>query len=120
MTNRLTVKQFIRRSTIAGLLAIVVSSSAAGASPANVSRGEQIFDERCVFCHAAGPGHPGTQELAVKHSNGKALIQGRSDLTPIYIRTVVRNGLIEMPPFRPSEISDRDLDALIRYLTTVH
>lgn len=79
-------------------------------------RGEQIFDSRCIFCHGEGLGHPAWQMLALEKGKDKAEILGRPDLTPVYVKHVVRNGFIEMPPFRPSEISDPDLDALANYV----
>jgi mono/diheme cytochrome c family protein len=79
-------------------------------------RGEQIFNSRCIFCHGEGLGHPAWQMLALKKGKDKAEILGRPDLTPVYVKHVVRDGFIEMPPFRPSEISDPDLDALANYV----
>ena len=34
-----------------------------------------------------------------------------------YVKTIVRQGILLMPPFRPSEINDSELDALARYLS---
>jgi mono/diheme cytochrome c family protein len=105
-------------------LALTLSFSAGAAraaepnAPAN--RGEQIFATRCVFCHGEGLGHPAWQMLALKKGKDKAEILGRPDLTPVYIKHVVRDGFIEMPPFRPSEISDSDLDALASYVIHPH
>jgi mono/diheme cytochrome c family protein len=79
-------------------------------------RGEQVFATRCVFCHGEGLGHPAWQLLALKKGKDKAEILGRPDLTLIYVKHVVRDGFIEMPPFRASEISDPDLDALANYV----
>ena len=98
-------------------MAFAVAAAAPLAQAAGAAnRGRQIFDTRCVFCHGQGLGHPAWQMLALKKGKDKAEILGRSDLTPAYIKHVVRNGLIEMPPFRPSEISDPDLDALANYV----
>ncbi len=94
-------------------LAVGVSAAQAG----DAARGQQVFDTRCVFCHGEGLGHPAWQLLALKKGKDKAEIVGRSDLTPAYIKQVVRNGYIEMPPFRASEISNADLDALADYIT---
>jgi hypothetical protein len=35
----------------------------------------------------------------------------------VYVTTVVRNGLAEMPAYRPTEIDDSALSALLHYLT---
>jgi hypothetical protein len=44
------------------------------------------------------------------------VLERRRDLSGAYIHAVVRNGLLEMPPMRPTEVSDAELDALIRFL----
>ena len=97
-------------------LAFCAIGPARAADAPNLARGRQVFETRCVFCHGEGLGHPAWQLLALKKGKDKAEILGRSDLTPAYIEHVVRNGFIEMPPFRASEISNRDLDALAAYV----
>lgn len=108
-------------SSLIAAFALTLASAALGAAPAAetpdaAQRGEQIFNSRCIFCHGEGLGHPAWQMLALKKGKDKAEILGRPDLTQAYIEHVVRNGYIEMPPFRPSEISNSDLDALANYV----
>ena len=103
------------------VFALTLASAALGAAPAAempsaTQRGEQVFNTRCIFCHGEGLGHPAWQMLALKKGKNEAEILGRPDLTPAYIKHVVRNGFIEMPPFRPSEISNSDLNALANYV----
>jgi mono/diheme cytochrome c family protein len=88
----------------------------AAAFPADQSAGKAIFEHNCAVCHAAGPGHPGTERLAEIKGADRSVLEKRSDLTPDYIRRVVRNGLIEMPPWRPVEIDDTALTQLVQYL----
>jgi len=78
--------------------------------------GEQIYQRHCQSCHAPGPGHPATLLLAEKLGPDKAVIKGRADLTAGYIKTIVRGGLLEMPPFRPTEITDGELDVIADYI----
>lgn len=78
--------------------------------------GQQVYEHYCIHCHAAGGGHPGTDMLASLHGADKAIIKGREDLTEDYVKVIVRNGLLEMAPFRPTEISDAELDALAAYV----
>lgn len=78
--------------------------------------GEQIYQRHCQSCHAPGPGHPATLLLAEKLGPDKAVIKGRADLTADYIKTIVRGGLLEMPPFRPTEITDDELDVIADYI----
>ncbi len=82
-----------------------------------LQRGQQVFDHWCAPCHDAGPGNPGTIALAVRYQGAKpAALMERTDLTPDLTRFFVRNGLSIMPPFRKTEISDADLEALAAYL----
>jgi mono/diheme cytochrome c family protein len=91
--------------------------------------GKQVFDKWCAPCHGTevvssellGMGAlplPGTSALGVKYKGDlPAVLEQRTDLQPIYIQTVVRNGLYGMPISRKTEVSDNDLDAIIAYLT---
>lgn len=83
---------------------------------AETPTGKATFERYCAACHAPGPNHPGTQQLGWTRGNAAAVLQERQDLTQAYIKHVVRHGLLEMPPYRPSEIDDDALDALARYL----
>lgn len=80
--------------------------------------GKMVYEENCLPCHAAGPGHPGTMQLAIRHGEEKAVLTQRSDLNVEYVKSIVRQGILLMPPFRPSEISDRELQALAEYLAS--
>ena len=81
--------------------------------------GEEIFNMHCLSCHAAGPGHPGTMRLELRLGKDKSVLTERDDLHPEYIKTIVRQGILLMPPFRPSEITDSELLALATYLAPV-
>ena len=78
--------------------------------------GEEIYQRHCVACHAPGPGHPGTMRLAIRLGEDKSVLTERNDLQPVYVKTIVRQGIMLMPPFRSSEISDQELEALADYL----
>jgi len=90
-------------------------------------RGRDVFQQRCAACHAAIPkdtiGPPylppmaGTQALQARYKGAKpAEIEERTDLTPEFVKAIVRGGLNSMPFFRPTELSDEDLAALGAYL----
>lgn len=87
-----------------------------GASLAETPAGKATFERYCAACHAPGHGHPGTQQLGWTRGEAAAVLQQRKNLAPAYIKHVVRHGLLEMPPYRPSEIDDAALDALALYL----
>ena len=95
-----------------GLLATF--ASAQDAAP----NGEAVYNHWCAPCHAAGPGHPGTQGLQIKYrdTNTNPVLVDRTDLTPEVVRTFVRQGVLSMAPFRKTEITDAELDALAAFL----
>ena len=78
--------------------------------------GKALFEKFCAECHAPGHGHPGTQRLAWSRGEKLAVLEKRKDLSAEYIRAIVRNGLFEMPPYRPTEITDAELVQLSQYL----
>ena len=108
------------------------SALPAAAAPARGTalerRGLEVFNQRCAACHGPIPAQlhgpaflppmPGTQALAARYRGElPAELAERTDLQAVYIRTVVRNGYVSMPFFRPTELSDEDLDALVAWLT---
>ena len=80
--------------------------------------GHQVFKFWCTPCHGSGKHMPGTQALAAKYQGAvPALLEQRTDLTPEVVRQFVRHGINVMPPFRKTEISDAELNALGVYLS---
>ncbi len=84
-----------------------------------VERGAAVFNNWCSACHSRGPQNaPGTASLQVKYQGSvPAALEDRRDLTPEVVKVFVRNGVAMMAPFRKTEVSDADLDALAAYLT---
>ena len=91
-----------------------------------VRHGHEVFQARCNLCHGDWPKDVrpgmvpmvGTQMLQRKYKGSKpALLEQRTDLTPDLVRYFVRHGQGIMPFFRPTEVSDADLDAIAAYLT---
>lgn len=110
--------------TAFGLAALLATAATAYAvqlpAAANHDRpgGKLLYERYCAGCHDAGPGHPGTMLLEQLGRPHPPLI-GRSDLEPDFVRAVVRNGLVEMPPFRPTELTDGELDQVIAHILSV-
>lgn len=88
-----------------GLLGTAASSVAAESKPREP---QQIFENTCARCHtgdkAIGP--PITMKFP------ESVHKARGD----YMRKIVRNGRAAMPAFRHAEISDAELDALLKSL----
>ena len=82
---------------------------------AQQQQGQTLFRNSCFYCHSEKVW--GTLSLERRRPNGDALLEKRTDLTPDFVRTVVRNGLGSMPAYRRTELNDTDVDAIIAYLT---
>ncbi len=126
----------LHRIAAAAVLGLVMAGAQAAApagvpaaeSPANAAapsapvsaaaHGEQVYARWCVHCHAAGRGNPGTESLQAKYRGAvPAVLLERTDLTREAIAQFVRQGILSMPPFRKTEITDAELDALATYMT---
>ena len=83
-----------------------------------LARGEAVFNYWCRACHGPEMVKPGTAALAVKYRGSlPAALAERTDMTPELVKHWVREGISMMPFFRPTEISNADLEALAHYLT---
>lgn len=99
------------------LLVVALGICATGSALADEAQGHEVFQKWCAPCHARGPGYPGTTALAAVYKNSKpGALEDRTDLTVPFVKQAVRNGVFVMPPFRKTEISDAELDALAAYL----
>ncbi len=111
----------IAAATFAGILTAL---SVCAQAPATNQHGKEVFEYWCATCHGAGigtfgaPHLPGTAALQAKYKGSlPALLEERTDMQPVFIKTMVRSGVTVMPFFRKTEVSDADLDALVVYLT---
>lgn len=93
-----------------GFLATAGSSQTRPALPVPVlsapiragdSPGTQVYARTCAYCHDHGVG---------------PVIKGR-ELDPAAIRLMVRHGAFGMPAFRPTEITDPELEAVAKMLS---
>jgi (+)-pinoresinol hydroxylase len=104
-------------------LVLAYSGVAAAQEPASAERGRARFEHSCAPCHADGIGDdgramlPGTDALRIKYQGAlPALLERRTDLNVDAIRTFVRRGTWSMPPFRPTEITEADIQDIAAYL----
>ena len=127
MAEELTeiMKRFFFRSLLLTLLTFLLLSCSEEQSVETVAAqkveeaidGAELYQQYCIACHAEGPGHPGTMRLGIRLGEDKAVLTKRTDLQAAYVKTIVRQGILLMPPFRPAEISDAELEALANYLS---
>jgi len=93
------------------------TSRAATPSAPTPASGRAVYAHWCAPCHAPGPGHPGTQSLQVKYGGRMpSVLLERTDLAPQTVAQFVRHGVLSMPPFRKTEITDAQLAALAAYV----
>lgn len=112
-------KQAQTAAVLAVLGVVIVGAGGtanAAESGASDATGAAIYEHYCIACHDRGVGHPGTQNLAYRYGPEKAALADRDNLTPEYVRIMVRFGRGLMPGFRSSEISDEQLKLLADYL----
>jgi len=102
---------------------LACAATALAQKPAEVMHGKEVFEHYCKPCHGEGRGDdgapllPGTHALTLKYRGQKpGLLEERTDLPPELIRAFVRSGVASMPPFRKTEVTDADLDAVAAYL----
>jgi mono/diheme cytochrome c family protein len=107
--------QLVRRSLLVAMA--LAAQVATAADPAAAPSGQAVYEHWCAPCHAPGPGHPGTQSLQVKYG-GKTppVLLDRTDLSPQAVAVFVRQGILSMPPFRKTEVTDAQLAALAAYV----
>ena len=98
------------------LSAVLLVANGAPAQDRLVERGRQVYDDWCAICHA--PGEAAARVLEERYQGSvPAEIKQRTNLTAEFITLRVRTWEApRMPPFRPTEVSDEDLAAVIAYL----
>lgn len=76
--------------------------------------GERLFGRECAFCHVGKS--TGAMMLGRRLGKEKAELHKRADLDPDYVKAVVRNGLMNMPPLSRVELTDAELNAIAAWL----
>jgi mono/diheme cytochrome c family protein len=101
-------------------LVLSLCAGATVAQSAAVQVGASVYTTHCLGCHAATPGNIGTMVLAKRLGKESSVLADRKDLHPGFVAAIVRHGLGIMPGFRPTEISDAEIDQLTAYLSGKH
>jgi mono/diheme cytochrome c family protein len=79
--------------------------------------GQRLFETKCGICHSNSSLYAGTQMLARRtKGNDKVLALRKEGVPAEYVKHVVRNGLVEMPPLSRNDLTDQELDAVAAYL----
>ena len=108
------------------LISVMASQWVWGQDDSRVVHGKRVFERYCTLCHGEGLGAdgapmlPGTHAIYIKYKGElPPLLQHRSDVTIDLVKSVVRNGLASMPPFRQTEVTDTDLEAIVAWFDSV-
>lgn len=126
MADKYEEQKMIKLSNllIFGLIGLF-STAAYAQNEVMVNQGKEVFDHNCRPCHGSGLGDdgapmlPGTHALHLKYRGElPALLEERVDLSAATLRGFIRNGVASMPPFRKTEVTDNDIDALAAFFTS--
>lgn len=122
----MTLKLMTGTGLIAALAAtwtMATNAQEPARDPEAVERGQAAFEHTCAPCHGRAPGDdgrgmlPGTAALAVKYRGAlPAALEDRQGLTAEVLKAFVRNGSWSMPPFRPTELTDAEIEDIAAYL----
>lgn len=103
-------------TTWSAMAALGLAASVCGnVSAAQPLDGKALYAQRCGMCHQ-------TIGMAVNilsrrtADDSKGMLEDRKDLTAVFVRTVVRSGIANMPRISRGEVSDPELAAIAGYL----
>jgi mono/diheme cytochrome c family protein len=107
------------RATTVMISVLALGGWAAGTTAAEAELGARVYQRWCVHCHSAGRGNPGTQSLQTKYKDQKpAVLLERTDLTPEFVAFSIRQGVMSMPPFRKTEVTDEEMAAVAVWIAS--
>ena len=76
--------------------------------------GMTLYENHCGECHRDGG--EGTYIMEQRLGEAQSILEERSNLTDVYIRTVVRTGLGAMAKLENDELSNSELERITDYL----
>jgi len=95
----------------------ILALAALPAAGAERPNGEAVYTKWCAPCHDPGIEHAGTHALQAKYNGAlPAVLREWPHLEAEHVKATVRHGISIMPPFRKTEITDQELDALAKWL----
>ncbi|MEZ5893334.1 MAG: cytochrome c [Parvularculaceae bacterium] len=82
--------------------------------------GKSLYESQCGACHLSGGMGFNLlvkQRIAAGAAPQTAQLALRDDLTADYVKAVVRNGKMAMPPLSRVEVTDAELDSIAAFLS---
>jgi mono/diheme cytochrome c family protein len=122
-TGRCLVPGLLIAALIRGASAAPTSAAPTSAVPTDATApieqpaldGQVLYKQRCGVCHMQGG--TGTFMLERRLGKAQALLDERTDLAAPYVSTVARQGIMSMPRFTRTELTDAELAAIAAYLS---
>lgn len=93
---------------------LCIAVAATPSLAADAGSGERLYVEKCAMCHRDNG--MGTGLLSRRYPKGQEQLEQRTNLSAAFVTTVVRNGLLNMPPLARAEVSDAELEQIAAYL----
>lgn len=93
---------------------ICLHNSVAGTSQEVL--GKNVFERECQVCHSPGNRFYNSLKAAYKGTEYKTVSE-RGNFKPEFTKHIVRSWGKRMPAFRPTEVTDAELNALAVYLS---
>ena len=78
--------------------------------------GEDLYQQWCAGCHDPGPRHPGTMRMEGDFGPENSVLRDMQAINRPLIHYAVRQGFQMMPPFRPTELTDEEVDRIADYI----
>ena len=78
--------------------------------------GQSVFERECQVCHSPGNRFYESLKAAYKGTEYKTVAE-RGNFKPEITKHIVRSWGQRMPAFRPTEVTDTELNALAAYLS---
>ena len=109
----------MRKASIATVVFLLAAGAASAKDLAPApAQWPLSYERNCATCHGDGENFAGTSALKAKYKGElPAVLDQRTDLDADTIKYFVRQGFSVMAPFRKTEVSDEELDAISAYLT---
>ncbi len=107
-------KAFLAFTVLSLAGSALLQSERPHAQDASSRSGEEIYNDKCVYCHSRRGW--GTRVLSRRVPEGQAELTERALLPAAFTAAVVRQGIGSMPAFTPTDLSDEEIAVVAQWL----